>query len=61
MLLGGKALGLGFPSLRGKNSFGREKGSCFVWVPKPKACWGSRGRGFPEGLRPFQAPQGRRD
>lgn len=38
MVLGGKTLGLGLPLylFGGQLLFGRERGSCFVWVPKPK-------------------------
>lgn len=38
MLLGGTTLGSGLPLclFRGRLLFGRERGSCFVWVPKPK-------------------------
>lgn len=38
MLVGGKTLGLGLPFylFGGQLLFGRERGSCFVSVPKPK-------------------------
>lgn len=69
MLWGGKTLGLGLPLylLGGQLLFVRDKGGCFVWVPKPKGeersvgAEGGRGfRGFLKGLQPFQAWQGRR-
>lgn len=64
MLVGGKTLGLGLPFylFGGQLLFGRERGSCFVSVPKPKGeerSVGAEGdRGFLKGLRPFQAWQG---
>lgn len=65
MLWGGKTLGLGLPLylLGGKLLFGRKKGSCFVWFPKPKgeerSVGAEEGRGFLKGLRPLQVWQGR--
>lgn len=51
MLLGGKTLGLGLPfyCFGGQLLFGREGGSCFVWVPKTKVTkglLGQKGVGF---------------
>lgn len=64
VMLGGKTLDLGLPLclLSEQLLFGRERGSCFVWVPKPKGEYRSvgakRGRSFLKGLRPFLAWQG---
>lgn len=65
LLLAGETLAWGSPSIfwGGQLLFGRERGSCFVWLPKPEGeerCVGEEGKGLLQRLSPPVRKVGRR-